>query len=107
MALLLAQAADTAADTAEIPCIRNTIRLELKKREDGTYELDVRSYEGPPLALFILNTLKKIERGSLLLVLYDDPSSRDNFEAAFNRDGYKIVEMQKGAGEFRMTIKKD
>ncbi len=100
-------AAATAAATAEIPHIQNTVRLELKKREDGTYELDVRSYEGPPLALFILNALKKIEGGSSLLVLYDDPSSQGEFEIAFNRDGYEIVERQKGRGEFRMTIKKD
>jgi TusA-related sulfurtransferase len=81
--------------------------LELKKREDWTYELDVRSYEGPPLPLFILNTLKRLIRAACLKFYMTTHLSQDDFEIAFNRDGYKIVEMHSRGGEFRIIIEKD
>lgn len=80
--------------------------MEIKKRGDGTYELDVRGYEGPHLDLYICNALDKLKKGSLLEVFYDDPGTQEDFEMAFNERGYKIVKRHSKAGEFRITIKK-
>jgi TusA-related sulfurtransferase len=80
--------------------------MEIKKREDGTYELDVRGYEGPHLDLYICNALDKLKAGSLLEVFYDDPGSQEDFEMAFNEHGHEIIDRHSGDGEFRITIKK-
>lgn len=52
--------------------------MKLSENKDGHYELDVRSYEGPHLYLYISNALSKLKSGEVLSLIYDDTYSQEN-----------------------------
>lgn len=67
------------------------VKMKLNQMKDGTYELDLRSYGGPHLYLYISNALEKLKPGEVLSLIYDDTYSQGNHSTAFNSDAYEIL----------------
>lgn len=80
--------------------------MELKRIKKGTYELDLRSYEGPHLYLYISNALAKLKPGEVLGLVYDDTYSQENLSTAFNKGEYQVIKSSRQGSTYRMLIKK-
>ncbi|MHB9112126.1 MAG: sulfurtransferase TusA family protein [Thermoleophilia bacterium] len=66
--------------------------MKFNKKDDGSYELDVRGYVCPHPQLYTLKSLEKMQDGMILDVLVDNPSSVESINQACNGKGYTILE---------------
>jgi TusA-related sulfurtransferase len=80
--------------------------MKLSKAKDGTYELDLRSYEGSHLYLYISNALDKLKPGEVLNLVYDDTYSRENLSLAYNSGDYEVLKTARRGATYAMAIRK-
>lgn len=80
--------------------------MKLGKNKDGTYELDLRSYEGSHLYTYISNTLDRLKSGEVLNLIYDDTYSKENLLMAFNSADYEVIETTRDGPTYTMAIRK-
>jgi TusA-related sulfurtransferase len=80
--------------------------MKLSKIKEGTYELDLRSYEGSHLYLYISNALDKLKSGEVLNLVYDDTYSRENLSLAYNSPEYEVLETTRKGATYTMSIRK-
>ena len=80
--------------------------MKLSKIKDGTYELDLRSYEGSHLYLYISNALDRLKPGEVLNLVYDDTYSKENLSVAYNSGEYEVVDAARKGATYTMSIKK-
>jgi len=65
--------------------------MKFEKKDDGSYELDVRGYVCPHPQVYTLKYLEKMKEGMILEVLIDNPSSVESITQACNGKGYAIL----------------
>jgi tRNA 2-thiouridine synthesizing protein A len=83
------------------------MEIDLEKVGDGIYRLDARGYMCPYPQIFTLKAINKIENGSILEVLIDNPLSCENVPAVARKNGHEVLSIEKiGEGEYRISIRK-
>lgn len=80
--------------------------MKLKKKESGSYELDVRGYVCPHPQLYTKKSMEKIKPGDQLEVVFDNPSSAETISALADKEGHKILERNTEGGTFRFKLQK-
>jgi len=80
--------------------------MDLSRNKDGTYELDVRRYEGPHLYLYVSNALEKLKSGEVMRLIYDDTYSQENLSTAFNKGAHEILRSTREGATYYLLIKK-
>lgn len=80
--------------------------MKLTHKDNGIFELDVKGYVCPHPQLYTMKSLEKLKPGSILEVVFDNPSSNETITLACNKKGYKIIERTANAGVFRLKIRK-
>jgi len=83
------------------------IEIAAEKIKEGLYRLDVRGYMCPYPQIFTIKALEKIEKGSVLEVLIDNPLSCENVPAIARKNGHEVISIDRiGEGEYRVSIRK-
>jgi tRNA 2-thiouridine synthesizing protein A len=76
------------------------------EKKNGGYLLDVQGYVCPHPQLYTKKALKNMDRGEVLEVLFDNPSSSESISAMCDASGNEIVDKVQEAGKFSWKIKK-
>lgn len=83
------------------------IEIAAEKIREGLYRLDARGYMCPYPQIFTIKALEKIEKGSVLEVLIDNPLSCENVPAIARRNGHEVISIERiSEGEYRISIRK-
>jgi tRNA 2-thiouridine synthesizing protein A len=79
----------------------------LYKKGERLYVLDVRGYTCPYPVIFTRKALSKIEPGSTLEVVIDNPPSCETVPDAARSEGHEVLSVeQRGSGEWVIRIRK-
>jgi len=79
----------------------------LERVGDKRFRLDARGYMCPYPQIFALKAIDKIEEGSILEVLVDNPLSCENVPEAARKNGHEVISVERvGEGEYRISIRK-
>jgi tRNA 2-thiouridine synthesizing protein A len=81
--------------------------MKLIRKGEGIFELDVRGYVCPHPQLYTMKSLEKLKPGSILEVVFDNPSSNETITMACKKKGYKILERAAKNGIFKLKIRRD
>ncbi|MDT7887673.1 MAG: sulfurtransferase TusA family protein [Desulfurococcales archaeon] len=85
----------------------HNVEIDLERVGEGRYRLDARGYMCPYPQIFTLKAIEKIEEGSILEVLIDNPLSCENVPAVARKNGHDVLSIDKiGEGEYRISIRK-
>lgn len=79
--------------------------MKLKEKGDA-YELDAEGYAEALLQSYVLNTLKKIPKGKVLEIVFDDPETYEPLTLALQEAGHEIIERRAEGGKFTIKIKR-
>jgi len=80
--------------------------MKFEKIGEAQYALDVTGYVCPHPQLYTKQVLKKLWRGDVVKVMFDNPSSSESIEAMCAAEGNMIVEKNMVDGRFTWKIKK-
>ncbi len=80
--------------------------MKFKKKDEHTYELDVKGYVCPHPQLYTMKTLQKIKSGDVLEVIFDNPTSEESISALIEKDGHKVLEHTRNGVNFYYKIQK-
>lgn len=81
--------------------------MELVKKRENVYELDVRGYVCPYPVIYTIKALSLLKVGEILEVITDNPPSSENVPRAAEEKGHEVIKVESsGEGEWRIVIRK-
>lgn len=80
--------------------------MKFEKTDDSHYKLDVTGYVCPHPQIYTKKALSKIQSGSHLEVVFDNPSSGESIATMCENNGDEIVNQDKDGGSFVWDILK-
>jgi len=81
--------------------------VQLEKKTEGVYLLDVKGYVCPHPQLYMKKSLEKMKPGDILELVFDNPSSAESILAMCDAQGNDILEQGKDdQGAMRWRIRK-
>ncbi len=80
--------------------------IALKRIEADMFELDCCGYVCPYPQLFTEKAIKKINPGSRLRVVFDNPSSLETILQYCKREGIRVLSQDTSNGKIQLTIQK-
>ncbi len=80
--------------------------MELKKKDDGTYELDVRGYVCPYPLVHFKKSLEQMKSGEVIDVVFDYAGSMQTIGMACKKSNHKILGKDESEGVFTLKIQK-
>lgn len=80
--------------------------MSFTKKDEGIYTLNVNGYVCPHPQIYTKKALEKVPSGTLLEVLFDNPSSAESVSAMCENNGDEIIDKKAEGGKFIFTIKK-
>lgn len=80
--------------------------MKFNKKDDGTYELDVKGYTCPYPLLHFKKSLEKMNSGEVVEVVLDYPTSMETIGAECKREGHEVLDHSAEGGLYTLKIKK-
>ncbi len=80
--------------------------MSFNKIADGEWELNVCGYACPHPQMYTKKALQKLERGDVLSLVFDNPSSGESIMAMCEAEGNDLIDRQEGSGSFTWKIRK-
>lgn len=80
--------------------------MKFEKSGDGEYMLNVTGYSCPHPQMYTKKALQKIESGSVLTLVFDNPSSGESIISMCESDGSELYERNDAGGTFTWKIRK-
>lgn len=69
--------------------------MTVQKKEEQRYLLDVKGYVCPFPSLYAMRSLGELSKGDVLEVLTDNPASCQTMPYTVERQGYKVLAVEK------------
>lgn len=80
--------------------------IKFNKKSDGVYTLDCQGYVCPHPQIYTKKMLEKIGPGSVLEVIFDNPSSSESITEMCNGSGNEIIDKNIDGGKYIFSIRK-
>ena len=80
--------------------------MKFNKRDDGTYELDVKGYTCPYPLLHFKKSIEKMESGEVVEVILDYANSMETIGTECKRKVHEILDHSANEGIYTLKIKK-
>lgn len=80
--------------------------MNLTKRNNGTYELDVRGYVCPYPLMHFKKSLEQMASGEIIEVVFDFPGSLETIGMMCRKNNHKILDKTEKDGLFTLKIQK-
>lgn len=80
--------------------------MKFERIDEGSYLLDVTGYTCPHPQMYTKKALAKIEIGSVLKLVFDNPSSGESIMSMCESDGNDLFEREDSGGTFTWLIRR-
>jgi tRNA 2-thiouridine synthesizing protein A len=80
--------------------------MKFEKSGEGAYLLDVTGYTCPHPQMYTKKALQKIEAGSVLTLVFDNPSSGESIISMCESNGDDLFDRADSGGTFTWKIRK-
>lgn len=80
--------------------------MEFKKRDDGTYELDIKGYVCPYPLLHFKKSIEQMQSGEVVDVIFDNPGSLQTIGMMCKKEKHQILGKSEDAGVFTLKVQK-
>lgn len=80
--------------------------IKVEKREDGTFTLDCQGFVCPHPQIYTKKVLDQMSPGSVLEVVFDNPSSSESITGMCRSAGHEIFQNHLEEGKYTFRIRK-
>jgi tRNA 2-thiouridine synthesizing protein A len=80
--------------------------IKVEKREDGTFTLDCQGFVCPHPQIYTKKVLDQMSSGSVLEVVFDNPSSSESITSMCRSAGHEIFQNHLEEGKYTFRIRK-
>ncbi len=80
--------------------------MEFKKRDDGTYELDIKGYVCPHPLIYLKKSLEQMQSGEVVDVVFDNPGSLQNLGMMCKKENHKILGKSESGAVITLKVQK-
>ena len=80
--------------------------MKFEKKSEGLFLLDVTGYVCPHPQIYTKKALEKMNRGDVIELVFDNPSSGESISAMCDTSGNEIIEKSASGGKYVWKIKK-
>jgi hypothetical protein len=79
---------------------------KLRRRGDGSYELDLREYDDFWLGVYISQYFRRFRSGDVVELIFDDLSVEEGAITALQEWGYRVLERSQRGKDVHLLVEK-
>lgn len=80
--------------------------MDFKKRDDGTYELDIKGYVCPYPLIHFKKSIEQMKSEEVVDVIFDNPGSLQTIGMLCRKDKHQILGKNESEGVITLKIQK-
>lgn len=80
--------------------------MDFKKRDDGTYELDIKGYVCPHPLIHFKKSIEQMKSEEIVDVIFDNPGSLQTIGMLCRKDKHQILGKNESEGVITLKIQK-
>ncbi len=80
--------------------------MDFKKRDDGTYELDIKGYVCPHPLIHFKKSIEQMKSGEVVDVIFDNPGSLQTIGMMCKKENHQFLGKTESEGVITLKIQK-